>query len=151
MTYLPLLPGVSLSNKIFDSHKRLLYTGDAVPEEVILAFKGIANYYSLHPPVPHHTSEPLHLFFYTCHAHCSRQYLPLLHVVLNTNQIFDSHKRLLYTGDAMPDEVTLAKGEHSARLLLRHDDRALLEKLKGTCLVSLSGSAVQTGLTGVGF
>lgn len=36
----------------------------------------------------------------------------------------------------MPDEVALAKGEHSARLLLRHDDRALLEKLKGTCLVS---------------
>ncbi|WIA34935.1 hypothetical protein OEZ86_013218 [Tetradesmus obliquus] len=50
-------------------------------------------------------------------------------------QIFDSHKRLLYTGDAVPDEVALAKGEHSARLLLRHDDRALLEKLKGTCLV----------------
>jgi hypothetical protein len=51
-------------------------------------------------------------------------------------QIFDSHKRLLYTGDAVPDEVALAKGEHSARLMLRHDDRALLEKLKGTCLVS---------------
>jgi hypothetical protein len=51
-------------------------------------------------------------------------------------QIFDAHKRLLYTGDAVPDEVALAKGEHTARLLLRHDDRALLEKLKGTCLVS---------------
>jgi hypothetical protein len=36
----------------------------------------------------------------------------------------------------VPDEVALAKGEHTARLLLRHDDRALLEKLKGTCLVS---------------
>ncbi|KAF6251901.1 subtilase family-domain-containing protein [Scenedesmus sp. NREL 46B-D3] len=58
-------------------------------------------------------------------------------------QIFDSHKRLLYTGDAMPDEVALAKGEHSARLLLRHDDRALLEKLKGTCLVeTLKGTCL---------
>lgn len=50
-------------------------------------------------------------------------------------QVFDSQKRLLYTGDAVPDEVSLNKGEHSARVMFRHDQMALLEKLKGTCLV----------------
>jgi hypothetical protein len=48
------------------------------------------------------------------------------------HDIYDQHRQQ----DAVPDEVALSKGEHTARLLLRHDDRALLVKLKGTCLVS---------------
>eukprot|EP00879_Flechtneria_rotunda_P015304 GHRR01015998.1.p1 GENE.GHRR01015998.1~~GHRR01015998.1.p1 ORF type:complete len:502 (+),score=120.67 GHRR01015998.1:1072-2577(+) len=50
-------------------------------------------------------------------------------------QIFDAHKRLLYTGDCSPEEVPLGKGDHTARLMLRHDQLGLLDKLKGTCLV----------------
>lgn len=50
-------------------------------------------------------------------------------------QVFDSNKRLLYTGDAVPEEVFLVKGDHTARVMLRHDNMALLEKLKNTCLV----------------
>jgi tripeptidyl-peptidase-2 len=50
-------------------------------------------------------------------------------------QLFDAHCRLLYTGDAVPDEVALSKGDHSARIVLRHESRPLLEKLKGTCMV----------------
>jgi hypothetical protein len=78
------------------------------------------------------------------HRHCSCRGIrtpnslcfPNMSILSHAVQIFDAHKRLLYTGDAVPDEVALSKGEHSARLLLRHDDRALLVKLKGTCLVS---------------
>jgi tripeptidyl-peptidase-2 len=54
-------------------------------------------------------------------------------------QVFDSNKRLLYTGDAVPDEVSLVKGDHTARVMLRHDNMGLLEKLKNTCLVSQLG------------
>jgi hypothetical protein len=50
-------------------------------------------------------------------------------------QVFDANKRLLYTGDAVPDEVSLVKGDYSARLMLRHDNIGLLEKLKDTCMV----------------
>lgn len=50
-------------------------------------------------------------------------------------QLFDGQKRLLYTGDAVPEEVSLVKGEHTARVMLRHDNITLLEKLKNTCLV----------------
>jgi hypothetical protein len=51
--------------------------------------------------------------------------------------VFDSNKRLLYTGDCSPEEVSLVKGDHTARVMLRHDNIALLEKLKNTCLVSM--------------
>lgn len=54
-------------------------------------------------------------------------------------QVFDSNKRLLYTGDAVPDEVSLVKGDHTARVMLRHDNMGLLEKLNNTCLVSQLG------------
>lgn len=50
--------------------------------------------------------------------------------------MFDANKRLLYTGDCTPEEVALVKGDHTARVMLRHDNIALLEKLKNTCLVS---------------
>lgn len=41
----------------------------------------------------------------------------------------------MYTGDAVPDEVPLLKGSYTARVMLRHEQMGLLEKLKGTCLV----------------
>lgn len=50
--------------------------------------------------------------------------------------MFDANKRLLYTGDCTPEEMSLVKGDHTARVMLRHDNIALLEKLKNTCLVS---------------
>ena len=34
-------------------------------------------------------------------------------------QVFDANKRLLYTGDAGPEEVSLVKGDHTARVMLR--------------------------------
>jgi tripeptidyl-peptidase-2 len=55
-------------------------------------------------------------------------------------QVFDANKRLLYTGDAVPDEVSLVKGEYSARLMLRHDNMGLLDKLKDTCMVRHRGA-----------
>lgn len=58
-------------------------------------------------------------------------------------QVFDANKRLLYTGDAVPEDVSLVKGEHTARVMLRHDNMALLEKLKNTCLVSSAATAGQ--------
>jgi hypothetical protein len=57
-------------------------------------------------------------------------------------QVFDANKRLLYTGDAVPEEVSLVKGDHTARVMLRHDNIALLEKLKNTCLVRCASSHV---------
>jgi len=58
--------------------------------------------------------------------------------------VFDGQKRLLYTGDAVPEEVSLLKGEHTARVMLRHDNITLLEKLKNTCLVREGGLVLHT-------
>lgn len=49
--------------------------------------------------------------------------------------LFDANQRLLLTSDTYPHEVQLGKGDYTLRLLLRHDDVQLLEKLKGTCVV----------------
>ncbi|KAK3236845.1 tripeptidyl-peptidase II Tpp2, partial [Cymbomonas tetramitiformis] len=44
--------------------------------------------------------------------------------------VFNCHKQLLATGDIYPEEVKLGKGEHTIRVLLRHDDAALLDKMR---------------------
>jgi hypothetical protein len=59
----------------------------------------------------------------------------VLHTLHAFLQVFDSNKRLLYTGDAIPEEVSLAKGDYTARVMMRHDQISLLDKMKGTCLV----------------
>lgn len=92
-----------------------------------------------------------HALPYSLNACCALLLLPALPPPLTRylydsplesqlTQLFDARQRLLYTGDAVPgEEVALAKGQHSARVALRHDDRALLDKLKGTCLVGFGG------------
>lgn len=45
-------------------------------------------------------------------------------------QVFDGNKQKLAVGDIYPEAVQLKKGEHVIRAVLRHDDAALLEKLK---------------------
>jgi tripeptidyl-peptidase-2 len=49
--------------------------------------------------------------------------------------IFDSHKRLIHTGDEWPDEVSLKKGRYTVKLHVRHDDVAQLERLRDMCLI----------------
>lgn len=44
--------------------------------------------------------------------------------------VYDANKRLMSVGDIYPSEVTLGKGDHTIKLLLRHDSPALLEKLR---------------------
>lgn len=43
--------------------------------------------------------------------------------------VYDANKKLLSVGDIYPSEVKLKKGDHTVRLLVRHDSPALLEKL----------------------
>jgi hypothetical protein len=71
-----------------------------------------------------------------CHTTDSR-YLYDCPLDSQLTQVFDSQRRLLYTGDAVPDEVALSKGEHTARVMLCHDSLAVLEQLKSTCLVGV--------------
>ncbi|MEW5301337.1 MAG: hypothetical protein WDW36_004201 [Sanguina aurantia] len=49
--------------------------------------------------------------------------------------LHDSNKRLLSTGDAYPEYVSLKKGEHTIRAMLRHDSPDFLDKLKGLPMV----------------
>jgi hypothetical protein len=49
-------------------------------------------------------------------------------------------------GDAYPEAVSLSKGDHTVRVLLRHDSPQLLDKLKRTCLVGADGSGPFEGL-----
>jgi len=44
--------------------------------------------------------------------------------------IYDANQKLLGVGDIYPAESTLQKGEHTIKLLLRHDDTSILEKLR---------------------
>jgi tripeptidyl-peptidase-2 len=46
-------------------------------------------------------------------------------------QVFDHGKRFVGCTDAWPSALKLKKGEYTARLQVRHDDVALLNKLKG--------------------
>ncbi len=43
--------------------------------------------------------------------------------------VYDTNKRLLSVGDIYPAEVTLNKGDYTIKLLLRHDNPSLLEKM----------------------
>lgn len=90
---------------------------------------------------------------HTCCAASLRRYLYDSPLESQLTQVFDANKRLLYTGDAVPEEVSLVKGDHTARVMLRHDNIAMLEKLKNTCLVgcaSLSSSLNCSACTSVG-
>ncbi|KAK9809052.1 hypothetical protein WJX72_008467 [[Myrmecia] bisecta] len=49
--------------------------------------------------------------------------------------LFDANKRQLAVGDIYPEPVQLKKGDYTIRVHLRHDDVALLEKLRGMPLV----------------
>ena len=49
--------------------------------------------------------------------------------------LFDANKRLLKVSDVYPKAVKLAKGAHVLRARLRHDDAALLERMKALPLV----------------
>ena len=49
--------------------------------------------------------------------------------------VYDSNKRLLSVGDIYPAEATLNKGEYTIKLLLRHDNPSLLEKLSDMTMV----------------
>lgn len=49
--------------------------------------------------------------------------------------MFDAHKALVATEEAKASYVTLKKGEHSLRLVVRHDSQELLDKLKALPLV----------------
>jgi tripeptidyl-peptidase-2 len=44
--------------------------------------------------------------------------------------LYDSNQQLLSVGDIYPAEATLEKGDHTIKLMLRHDDTAILEKLR---------------------
>eukprot|EP00798_Chlamydomonas_sp_ICE-L_P009787 gene9786-7671_t len=49
--------------------------------------------------------------------------------------VHDYGKRLIASGDAYPENVTLKKGDYVIKLVLRHDNNELLEKMKNTTLV----------------
>lgn len=49
--------------------------------------------------------------------------------------VYDSNKKLLSVGDLYPEEVTLQKGDHVIRLHLRHDDPAVLERMRDLVMV----------------
>ena len=49
--------------------------------------------------------------------------------------LFDANKRLLKVSDVYPKHVRLAKGTHVLHARLRHDDAALLERMKALPLV----------------
>ena len=49
--------------------------------------------------------------------------------------VYDGNKKLLGVGDIYPEEAQLQKGEHTIRLLLRHDDPGVLEGLRDLPLV----------------
>lgn len=45
--------------------------------------------------------------------------------------VYDSNKQLMGAGDALyPYPMTLPKGKYSMQLLVRHDNKAVLDKLK---------------------
>ena len=46
------------------------------------------------------------------------------------SMIHDSNKRLIQTFDTYPDFTDLKKGDYIIRLQLRHDDAALMDKMK---------------------
>ena len=49
--------------------------------------------------------------------------------------VYDSNKRLLSVGDIYPAEATLSRGDYTIKLLLRHDNPSLLEKLSDMTMV----------------
>lgn len=49
--------------------------------------------------------------------------------------LHDANKRLLKVTDAYPEHIALAKGKHTARVQLRTDDVALLERMRSLPLV----------------
>lgn len=51
------------------------------------------------------------------------------------SMIFDTNKRLIKVNDIYPDSVQLGKGDYTIRVLLRHDDPALLNKLKALPMI----------------
>eukprot|EP00887_Chlorella_sp_A99_P002396 scaffold10.g2396.t1 len=50
--------------------------------------------------------------------------------------VFDANKQRLGVGDVYPEAVQLAKGEYSLRVMLRHEDAALLDRLRQLPLVA---------------
>jgi len=54
--------------------------------------------------------------------------------------IYDANQKLLGVGDIYPAESTLQKGEHTIKLLLRHDDTSILEKLRVSRFASTPSS-----------
>eukprot|EP00884_Botryococcus_braunii_P019412 jgi/Botrbrau1/6154/Bobra.331_2s0044.1 len=51
------------------------------------------------------------------------------------SMLFDTNKRLLKVNDIYPEAVQLSKGDYIIRLYLRHDDPALLGKLKNLPMI----------------
>ena len=49
--------------------------------------------------------------------------------------VFDASKRLLGSGDAWPKDLTLKRGRYTTRIQVRHDDIAMLERLKEQLLL----------------
>ncbi|PRW39066.1 Tripeptidyl-peptidase 2 isoform A [Chlorella sorokiniana] len=49
--------------------------------------------------------------------------------------VFDGNKQRLAVGDIYPEPVQLKKGEYTIRVVLRHDDAGLLDKLKAMPMV----------------
>lgn len=49
--------------------------------------------------------------------------------------VFDAHKRRVLVSDIYPEHADLKKGDYMARVCLRHDNVALLEKLRDVVLV----------------
>jgi tripeptidyl-peptidase-2 len=66
--------------------------------------------------------------------------------------VFDSNKQLLGVGDIYPlDNVELKKGEYTVRVLLRHDDPSVLDKMKALPLLAerTLGTAVTVPVYGM--
>lgn len=49
--------------------------------------------------------------------------------------VYDPNKKLLAVGDIYPKDAALQKGDHTIKLLLRHDDSRVLDKLRDMPLV----------------